>query len=66
MACFAKRSGKEEIRRLADMLADVEVPERCDAALGMMALIAVQMLCASPGDAAGSMFQLARLMAGEE
>lgn len=63
---FAKRTGKEELQRLSDMLADVEVPQRLDGCLGLMALIGVQMLCSSPQDVAASMYQLARMMEGNE
>ena len=63
---FAKRTGKEELRRLSEMLADIEIPQRLDGCLGLMALIGVQMLCSSPQDAAASMHQLARMMEGTE
>lgn len=62
MTCFAKRTGKDEVRRLADLLADLELPERVDSCLGLMALVAVQMIRSSPQDAAASMHQLARMM----
>lgn len=62
MTCFAKRTGKDEVQRLADLLADLEIPDHTDAALGLMALVAVQMIRSSPQDAAASMHQLARMM----
>lgn len=66
MACFAKRSGKEEFIRLAETLADVEIPDKLDAVFGLVALMMMQALCASSQDMSASMFQLARLMQGEE
>lgn len=64
MTCFAPRTGKDELLRLADLLEDMEIPDRCDACLGLLALVAVQMIGSSPQDAAASMFQLARMMEG--
>lgn len=63
---FAKRTGKQELQRLCEQLEDHDLPERLDGCLGLMALIGVQMLCSSPQDVAASMYQLARMMEGNE